>query len=542
MEKHMTGAYPYLHYRAEAYFNGRKTSEKMLNSLPKGAIKDLRQISITQAVQEAKEALLRQAQAKLQKVSDEVLKEMSNTYTAFVFKNYSDENGKQNEALKQKYNEAIINNFQKMFTNSNFINNTQLISSGLDSIDFQMFLPKKAQGLIDEKKGISIDNFGNFYNQILNLFNNMQRILGKNSTNLADITKAKNDITKLKTAIGQEESKYFKGKNEGVWLQNKKLEDELSNIINDYNNLITKVKLSSTTAEQGDVGELVIAAIQYYINKGTINGTKKILNDFNKQTLQWTGKDKIKNAAFVPDKNIFNLGDLNRLFHSGDLSTFSVFTDSINMGESQSTADIKITWDDLQLKDIGASVKNYRHGLNSKQIHILDEANLLSILDLTTESYFAHFMHLTSRLHYGFPNRTEDAAREITKEAKTVPINKIAGWGQMKTVLKMATLIRGLAGIRSGKLNGGEAPILILIDSSKRRVHLFSTLKIIEKVIHSGKANGIKGGDIKRPIYENEWVGFGAGNWYDAKYRAALWLVAARKQTLSCSINPKLLI
>lgn len=526
-------------------------------------------------------------------VDSDVLNEMSDVYSLLIFhnKNFISSNPEIQKKMLEQYNDKIINNFQTMFNDNAFLEQIQAVNLRGNSSNYLAYnknanIAKGLQSVLDKTNTISIGLFNNFQRSINNLFNDMSRILGSNNPTVQNLRKVNQEINLLsqkindaaKQGLQNKDGTMIAGQQKHVYyLNNTQYANQLTNLINDYYQIMVDSEISKDINDQGLVGEAVIAAANNYINGISLNtidsllkwgglkvgdkkskwyDTKKSARDKARSGLGWTSLVQVENADFQVNKNVFDVTTLK-------IDNFDIKTGNIKIGDSDSTADVEISWKTPNFNEtgIGASVKNYKKGIRSNEINLVKGVNLLTILNLTSNSYFGHFMNQTSILHKKYP----EIESEINS-SDNANKSSYTNFSAMKEVLRLGLLVRGLSGIRKDQIGHekGEARIIFIIDDVKKRVDVYSTTTIINNILDLAEHNlsGLKGiihmsmytkGDddgkkeqvaIKIPFYENKYVmnvanrGKMERSSWAAAQRANGWLVEAAKIKMSASLNP----
>ncbi len=164
---------------------------------------------------------------------------------------------------------------------------SEIAKSGLvttdlnDSVVYKMFLDKNIHGLINSNgKGIAVTELGRFEREINNLLDNLGRSLGKSTTDYQTLNNISVRLKKLRIDINNKNKEFSSSQEKGgIYLKDSNLQDELEKIITDYSILCANLDLNNKKSDQGTAGELLFAAMQYFINKGSLMGARKLLNE-----------------------------------------------------------------------------------------------------------------------------------------------------------------------------------------------------------------------------------------------------------------------
>ena len=434
--------------------------------------------------------------------------------------------------------------FQQTFMNSEFMreNGLSLVGGGDNTLPILSLGSPHTKGIVYELKGnsskgkkyVSVNRLNQFVAQFNSFVKDIGATYGEGSIKYKAISEILERFDKLVESLKGVETIDSPGgrKGEKVFKVTANKRNQIERLIASYQKTVRDNGLSQNFTLQGDAGELVIAAInvlfQNVSGKAMLDTLSELLQDTSsengKAVLGWVGKEKVPNATVVLDERMFLRDYAAKIANSNKkaienvkarqqyINKFSGLMDKdenfvevsgFKYEKSYGTADVLINIPKLGLEDLGASVKNYRRGINAKEIHLVNGVNLLSLLDLMTTSYFAHFMHVSSRLYEDYPDPNHP---EATKASNA----NIPFWRQTVDGLKYAALVRGLAGLRGRGITGGTASLFILIDHESKKVRVYDIYRLITNLFDRRRLVGVlfdKGkaeGGGKQIVLEND--------------------------------------
>lgn len=586
----------YVHYNRDKYVaRSRYLKVKLAKQIAKneanlesGELLEINQTDFKNTLTETRQVLKRMAQGAIRRAgAKKKAEELSKIYTDFIF------GIKDEKSISNKYDQDIVNRFQSIMNSSELQKQLRLYSQYENGVDLLTNVSQRGnvesqrldRVLIQEKKAFNTDDLiteEKLLNQFKQKIDTYVKIAKKNLSqngysekdgeellrnfdDLHKIIKSFQSVGSVKTTGKIDtEVQYYNINNETRMA--------LTDLVNRYNDLCAKTLYAATLTDQGYYGEVLIGAIQYVLNNGVTNGALDLLqelmsqgtvlsksgkqhmvNDTVKASLKLTGAEDIPNINYKKN-GIFDANLINAYFNKNKKDPRAKLITignqkypsgiDINLKTSTFTADITFSW--ANFSNMGMSIKNYRQGFNTgRGISIIDGINLLSILQMLPSSFDSHFANLTSKQRgNGYGNNLMDARKKA------------------KEIIALTLISRGLSGIRSNTRLGGEADFFTMIDSSSRRVYVYSTAILLDNIMTLAESDNsifltdkqyfdIK--NYKDIIYENNYMAWdkknntitesnrikGEKSYIAAGIRNSKYLIAADKVKLSLSIKKK---
>ena len=547
----------YVHYTANGYLKHGK--DKILRGVPSTYQKGYNNLNqdFGQTLLETRKHLRKLVETKTSMPVEAI--ELAELLTLFKYNNTDLVSKNTIDKIRALAGEKAVENFQEYFS-SNYLPEVARFDQTKKADDYTINLLGHAGY---SKASIMDKNENNYYQSRLQDFRSKIELLQKNYLSIGnkiaqsqidqlnDLLKQVNtEIESMKDAEGAQVLEKYNNDIKVPLSTSKK--NQITNWVKIYNNLIFGNNFIASSSFQGEAFEDMVGILGGWFKQLKENPGKTLGLDFSdrklsassKERLGIVGKQDVKGASlqlenFIRPKTWEELKKIASAKLSGNNKRGAKRTYSIDFGDSQGTIDVNFEWPlsnlDAPLK---LSLKNYKTCIDT-ELSLVKDTNLLALLNLTTESFIAHFANITSQ-HRLKPNRNS-SIEELPNNYGT----------NAALIVKQAAALRGLIGIRDSIMTFGEsnknyADYFVVDYQAKRRVYVFPTQYLANTILNNEAKgvtiHGLINHNKIRIFFENEWEAAGKKakdrftSYTAAWKRNSRWLIAAMNQKITAGI------
>lgn len=545
----------YIHYTTYGYLNHAKNN--IMNSISDKNIQkgyESLNVPLEQSIADAKAHLLDIVSTTKREVAAQ---DISDLLTMFKYGFKSVTNSQTIEKVKQRAGEDAVKNFQNYFSENylKYVSTFDPSKGGDESINLLGFTGQhKITDKTDTKlyKSLLVQ-FINRFRILNNALNTMLKQGQISKEALSQKNLILNNLKQLGQAFRQQAAAgdLIKIGNNDMAIdlaQNPQIYQYVTEALDAYNNLVYKDITTASASFQGEAFEDFAGILSQWL-KGImpqIEIQSKRLTGNSKANMSIVGKNSISNPIIEID-NILSTSVMESMKdalgkRAGVTGTGLEKKYYFNPGQSQGTVDVQFSWPfaNGDYPPLNLSLKNYRKGLGA-DLSLIKNANLLSILNLTNNSFISHYANLSSMHYSSYPDSNESNGPEQALQMKD-------GGTKAGKFIKQLVAIRGLVGVRDRMTidSNNLAEYFVVDDAVKKKVYVFSTAELGKAILQSTNLNGLTiNGLIEhnkiRIIYKNSWIKGNqkkqGKNWGLARVRNTLFLQYVVSQNVSAKIN-----